>query len=171
MVKLASHALVLVGICLGVVVSGCGGDAGVLREAKDRAEIEHLMWRYARALDTSDAEAYASVYTEDGQFVAGGNATKGREALRNMIAGFKQRNDDRRAAGETVVQLYHMNADTYIEFLDADHARHHTYWLTLAAGTGQENPPRVLAAGHGVDELVRVNGAWLIKSRDVAPQN
>ena len=171
MVKLANRTLVLVGTCLGIAGIAQAGDADVLREAKDRAEIEHLMWRYARALDSSDAEAYASVYTDDGQFSASGNATKGREALRNMIVGFKQRNDERRAAGETVVQLYHMTADTYIEFLGPDHARHHSYWLTMAGGTGQENPPRVLAAGRGVDELVRVNGEWLIKSREVAPQN
>jgi len=29
---------------------------------------------------------------------------------------------------------------------------------------------RVAAAGRGVDQLVRVNGQWLIKARDVAPQ-
>jgi hypothetical protein len=43
--------------------------------------------------------------------------------------------------------------------------------MTMAGAAGQETPPRVLAAGRGVDELVRVNGAWLIKSRDVTPQN
>jgi uncharacterized protein (TIGR02246 family) len=158
-------------MCLGIVGSAQAGEADVLREAQDRAAIEHLMWRYARALDSFDAETYVSVYTEDGQFSAGGNATKGREALRTMIAGFKQRNDERRAAGETVVQLYHMTADTYVEFLGPDHVRHHSYWLTVAGGTGQESPPRVIAAGRGVDELVRVNGEWLIKSRDVTPQN
>ena len=31
----------------------------VLRESRDRAEIEDLMWRYARALDTGNGEAYA----------------------------------------------------------------------------------------------------------------
>ena len=43
------------------------------REAKDRAEIEELMWRYTRALDTGDGTAYASTYTVDGQFGAGAN--------------------------------------------------------------------------------------------------
>ncbi len=44
------------------------GDADVMREAKDRGEIEKLMWDYARALDTGNAEAYAAVYTVDGAF-------------------------------------------------------------------------------------------------------
>ena len=43
------------------------GDDDVIRQARDRTEIEALMWRYVRALDTNDAEAYAAVYTPDGQ--------------------------------------------------------------------------------------------------------
>jgi len=34
---------------------------------------------------------YASLYTVDGQFSAGANATKGREALKSMISGTPQR--------------------------------------------------------------------------------
>jgi hypothetical protein len=34
-------------------------DSDVVREAQDRAAIERLMWNYARALDSYDAEAYA----------------------------------------------------------------------------------------------------------------
>jgi hypothetical protein len=52
------------------------------QEAKDRAEIEALMWRYTRAPDTDDGTTYAATYTVDGQFVAGTNATKGREVRR-----------------------------------------------------------------------------------------
>ena len=171
MAKLASRALILVGVLFGAAGSAQAAEADVLREAQDRAEIEHLMWRYARALDSFDAEAYASVYTEDGQFSAGGSATKGREALRNMVAGIKQGRETRAAAGETVAPLYHMTANSYIEFLGPDQARLHSYWLTLSGGMGQGSSPSVLAAGRGVDELVRVNGKWLIKSRDVTPQN
>ena len=32
-------------------------------------------------------------------------------------------------------------------------------------------PPRVASAGRGVDELVRVNGKWLIKLRKVTPSD
>lgn len=171
MVKLVSRAMVLVGISLGLAGAAIASDADVLQQAKDRAEIEHLMWRYARALDTFDEEAYASVYTEDGQFIAGANATKGREALKSMITGIEQGRATRAAAGETITPLYHMTANSHIEFLGPDQARVHTYWLTMAGASGQENPPRVLAAGRGVDEVVRVNGEWLIRSRNVAPQD
>ena len=71
-------AAVLMGLVLtaGVVFTASKSDNDVLREARDRTEIEDLMWRYARALDTNDAEAYASAYAPDGQFSAGANATR-----------------------------------------------------------------------------------------------
>ena len=53
-------------------------DNGTEREAHDRAQIEKLMWQYVRALDTENADAYAAVYTPDGQFGSGANAVKGR---------------------------------------------------------------------------------------------
>ena len=133
--------------------------------AEDRAQIEELMWRYARALDSFDAEAYASVYTEDGQFQAGATATKGRDALRQMVANLGQ---NRTAESPP---MFHMTTDSYIEFIDENTARHHTYWLTVFGAAGQGQAPRVAAAGRGVDELVRVNGQWLIRSRNVAPQD
>src|SRR5690606_4091764 len=151
----------LVYFALAAAAAGLSGAALAedAARAQDRAEIEALMWRYARALDTFDPDAYAAVYTEDGEFKAGGNATKGREALRQMIAGLAQNRD------ESSPPMYHMTTDSYIEFIDESTARHHTYWLTVFGAAGQGQAPRVAAAGRGVDELVKVDGKWLIKSR------
>jgi hypothetical protein len=60
----------------GAVFTATTSDDQVLREARDRQEIDELMWRYARALDTGDAEGYAALYTADGQFSAGATATR-----------------------------------------------------------------------------------------------
>ena len=144
--------------CLSVLVAG----PALAERTEDREAIEALMWRYARALDTWNADAYAAVYTEDGQFGVGENATKGREALRNMIAAFTAgRNSD-----NPPPQLYHMTTDTWIEFIDATHARHHSYWITMRAATA-DAPAGVAAVGVGVDELVKVDGEWLIQVRNV----
>lgn len=45
----------------------------------------------------------------------------------------------------------------------------HSYWQTLFAPADPKSRPQVAAAGRGIDELVRVNGHWLIKKRDVMP--
>ncbi|HEY8519483.1 MAG TPA: nuclear transport factor 2 family protein [Gammaproteobacteria bacterium] len=155
----------------GAAGSASADDADVLREARDRAEIQALMWRYVRALDTLDADAYASVFTEDGQFGSGRNAAKGRAALRGMIENLAKARAEREAKGEPSPPMYHVITNSHIEFLDADHARYHSYWMTVFGASGEGTTPRVAAAGRGVDELVRVDGRWLIRSRNVAPQD
>src|SRR5438876_2699330 len=148
------------------------GQDNSAREAKDRPEIEALMWRYARALDTGDGTAYAATYTVDGQFGTGANATKGREALKKMVDGVKDQQAAAKAKGEASrPPMYHMEANTWIEFIDKDHARYHAYYLTAFGAGGENVPPRVAAAGRSVNDLERVSGKWLIKLRDVAPRD
>jgi hypothetical protein len=149
-----------------------GAQDNAAREARDRAEIEALMWRYTRALDSYNPDAYAGAYTPDGQFQAGGpNATKGREALHKMVADLKERRAQAIAKGETPAPMYHMTMNSKLTFVDKDHARIEAYWQTVFGAVGQQVPVRVAAAGRSIDELVRVNGQWLIQSRNVAPRD
>jgi hypothetical protein len=140
-------------------------------EAQDRVQIEKLMWDYTRALDTLDGDAYAATYAPDGQFGSGTNAAKGHDALKKMITDLHQRNADSEAKGEKRPAMYRMSANSYLEFIDKDHARMQDYWMTVFAGTGPNVPVRVAAAGRDVNDIVRVNGKWLIQTRDVAPKD
>jgi len=141
-------------------------------EAQDRAQIDKLMWQYVRALDTENADAYAAVFTPDGQFGTGANAVKGSDALKKMINGFRQRNADNEAkTGQKGPAMYHVITNSYLEFVDKDHARLEAYWMTVFGAAADKTPPRVAAAGREVDEIVRLNGQWLIKARDVAPKD
>jgi hypothetical protein len=161
-------AAVCAAAAASVVVSGQDNSA---REARDRAEIEELMWRYTRALDTGDGTAYAATYTVDGQFTAGGTPTRGRDALEKMVDAIGAQQAAAKAKGETRPAMYHMETNTWLEFVDRDHARHHAYYLTAFGAAGESTPLRVAAVGRSVDHLERVNGKWLIKSRDVAPRD
>src|ERR1700733_15395366 len=100
-------------------------------EAQDRAQIEKLMWRYTRALDTENPDAYAATYTPDGQFGSGANAVKGHDALKKMIADLRQRAAESEAKGEKRPAMYHMEMNTYIEIVDKDRARVEGYWQTV----------------------------------------
>jgi uncharacterized protein (TIGR02246 family) len=168
-IRIVAVAAVVGAIALASTHLGAQDTAA--REARDRAEIEALMWRYVRALDTADAEAYASVYTADGQFRSGANATKGRPALKKMVADIKDRQVAAAAKGEAGPPMYHMTMNSHLTFVDKDHARLEAYWQTVFGAAGQNVPPRVAAAGRSIDQLVRVNGQWLIQSRDVAPRD
>ena len=139
------------------------------REAQDRAEIAELMWNYTRALDTLNAEAYVRAYTPDGAF----GKTKGRDALHKMVTDLQKSQAERTAKGEPRGGMYHIETNEHIEFTDHDHAKYHYYWMTVfgaAQGAPAGTAARIAAVGHGVDDLVRVNGKWLIKFRNVSPE-
>jgi hypothetical protein len=141
------------------------------KEMQDRIQIENLMWRYVRALDTFNADAYAATFTPDGQFGSGPTATKGRDALKKMIQGLANPPADKSGkAPAPRAPMYHVITQPHMEFLDKDHVHYEAYWTTTFGAVGQ-TPARVAAAGREVDELVRVNGQWLIKLRDVAPRD
>ncbi len=140
------------------------------REAKDRAAIEKLMWTYARALDTLNADAYIATFTPDGQFGGGANATKGHAALHKMIADLKARNVETESkSGKKPPAMFHTSMNPYLEFVDKDHAIFRAYWTTTFAGDAPGAAARVAAVGWERNQLVRVNGKWLIQVRDTAP--
>ena len=128
----------------------------------DREAIEALMWRYDRSLDNLDAEAYAANFTPDGAF---GQVKK---MITDLVTGFEQR----RQAGETIGKMHHFTMNQWIEFTGADTARYHYYHQTVfgtGGAAGSPTAPRMAAAGQGVDDLVKVDGKWYIKYRNVAP--
>lgn len=137
----------------------------LLMESQVRAEVEQLMWDYVRAADNLDAEAYAAVFTEDGRF----NNVAGREALRNMITGMEASMRPRRENGTLTGNMHHIMSNQTIEVLSPTRARVHYYWMTVFGGPGTNPVPRVAAVGNGVDDVVKVNGRWLIQSRNVQP--
>jgi predicted SnoaL-like aldol condensation-catalyzing enzyme len=135
---------------------------------EDRAAINALMWRYDRSLDNFDAEAYAANFTPDGAF----GQVKGHDALKKMITDLVAGQDTRRAAGETIGKMHHFTMNPWLEFTSPTTARFHYYHQTVFGTGGRlDSPtaPRMAAAGQGVDDLVKIDGKWYIKYRNVAP--
>jgi len=133
----------------------------------DKEAIEALMWRYTRALDTFDPDAYVAVFTEDGSF---GNV-KGRDALYKMIKDFRDGREEQAAAGNPPAPMFHATENAWTVYVTEDHVRHHAYWVTYFGANGPDSPARMVSVGRSVDDLVRVDGQWLIQSRNVAPQD
>lgn len=156
-------------VLMTLVVSTSIAAENDLVRAQDRVEIEQLMWNYIHALDSGNAEAYAALFAPDGQFGRGANAVKGREALRKMVADARQKleaeNKTDNKSDKKKPRMYHVVTNPHIEFIDKDHARFHAYWMGVFTSGG------VTSAGREVNELVRINGQWLISVRDVDPQD
>ena len=125
----------------------------------DRVEIEDLMWRYVRAIDGWNPDAYASVFTPEGSFMG----TSGRDNLRGMVR------DLMANRGEDAPALHHIMSNQNIEFTGPDSAVVHYYWQTVTGGSPGAAQPQVLAAGRGRDEVVKMDGEWLIANRNVMP--
>jgi hypothetical protein len=149
---------------LAIATAATADDAKLLREANDRAEIQALMWRYVRALDTLDVDAYVAVFTEDAQF---GNA-KGRDGIRQLISGVKGARERGLAAGESVTPTYQSITNMTIQFSSDSTATVEGYFMALFGAQGT-NPPRVATAGVEKNEVVKVGEQWLIKVRAVSP--
>jgi uncharacterized protein (TIGR02246 family) len=131
----------------------------VMREAQDRAAIEKLMWDYVRAIDSWNPDAYAAVFTEDGTFMD----TTGRDNLRTMVSDLAgNRADD-------APMLHHVMSNQSIDFVNPNRAVVNYYWQTVTRGAPGGDAPQMLAQGWGRDEVVKLEGRWLIKHRDVTP--
>jgi hypothetical protein len=140
----------------------------LVQRYQDREAIEALMWRYDRSLDNLDAEAYAANFTPDGAF----GQVKGHEALKKMINDLAANQEERRAAGETIGKMHHFTMNQWLEFTGPDTARFHYYHQTVfgtGGRIGSPTAPVMAAAGQGVDDLVKIDGKWYIKYRNVAP--
>jgi uncharacterized protein (TIGR02246 family) len=149
------NALVVFAVFLLAAANFPGAHA---QSAADREAIHELMWRYARAFETLDPETYVALFAEDGQF----GPDQGQDALRTML-------EELRDSRVDSPQEYLLITDARIEFIDATHARHHHYWMTVFEAAEAGESPRVSGVGRGVDELVKIDGEWLIETR-LAPQ-
>jgi SnoaL-like protein len=148
-------------------VAGAASPAPYVGTAEDRAAIEKLMWSYDRALDRFDADSYVTKFTSDGAF----GQVKGREALHKMVADLKTGQEERKAKGEKIGTMRHFTMNQFLEFTGPTTARYHYYHQTVfgtGGRIGSPDAPVVVAAGNGVDDLVKVGGQWLIKYRNVA---
>lgn len=150
--------------CAMATAAASADDAQRLREAADRAEIEALMWRYQRALDTLDVDAYVAVFTENAQF----GTARGRDGIRALISGIKAAREKNTEPGKPVTPTYQSANNMAIEFLSADRARIDGYYTAFLGAQG-DKPPRLATVGREVDEVVRVAGHWLIDRRTVSP--
>ncbi len=136
-------------------------DAPATVELAERAAIQNLVVKYTIALDTLDADMYASVFAEDAEFTFGGNTYKGRDAIRKIVTGLQER----RAGQPDAAKSYHALTNTYVELVNDHEARHRSYWQTI---TGPSSGPfNVGGMGRYEDTLVKRKGEWLIQKRQI----
>lgn len=140
-------------------------------DIRDRMMIEELMNKYLYALDKVDPEAYAAVFTEDGELIvretdsADDYLERGREEIKAYAVGLRESWGMPLfgEGGPPFGPLRHVYYNFIVE-LEGNTASAETYWTTMA-----ENPnggAAVIASmGRSEDTFVKLNGQWLFKTR------
>ena len=124
---------------------------------------EELVVRYVHALDTLDADAYASVFTEDAVYETPMGVYEGRAAIRKIVTDLQANRARAEAEGREPLALYHVMSNSSIELIDADEARHKSYAQTVRAA---DNGQFVVGfMGRYEDVIVKRDGRWQILSR------
>ncbi len=132
---------------------------------QDRVEIYELYARYSWALDTGDTDAYVALFTEDAEATeeTANGATevyKGHAAIRNLVLKFHSRAD---FPG-------HQHQMSQFVFEPDPQGRPHQ-WVVRSYACATINqpphPPRLHWCGHVRDVVVKVNGAWRIRSKAI----
>ena len=130
--------------------------------AEDRAAIEDLQARYLFALDFHDPDLYVSTFTEDGVLDYGSGEVKGRQAIKDVIAGMPK---PRPVAGKRDGAARH-NISNIVITVEGNKAFGRSYWFHYS----NDNPDRrgvFDGFGHYEDELIKVNGKWLFTKRKI----
>lgn len=135
--------------------------------ADDRAEIENVSNRYMVAVDAGDIETVMSTWAEDGVLDSVLGVQHGRAEIRKAMSGFVG-GAARAPVPENATsrpRTRHQIVNHVID-VDGNSAKSIAYWFALTNGTPQKDV-QLLYFGHYEDELVKVGGRWLFKSRKV----
>lgn len=122
----------------------------------DRLAIDQLVaGDYPRALDARDWNAYVANFTDDGELVLGPQTAKGKDGMKGMLSGLP--------AEPHVIHV--ISNLSYA--INGDSATGGAYWQDIGIG---DSPHGVLAAGHYLDSLRKINGAWKFTKREIVIQ-
>jgi SnoaL-like protein len=139
-----------------------GDIAARLRRLEDLEQIRRLFTEYKIVLDRQDFAAYADLFAEDGEFVAGPGVAKGRAAIREMVEAMPSSGLLARAPGDD----YHVIVNPLIELDPHDPDRAHAELTWLYVVKGPDGTPKLAKLGHYNDTLVREAGHWHFLRRE-----
>ena len=134
--------------------------------ADDRAEIENLSNRYMVAVDAGDIETVMSTWAEDGELIWVFGHEKGKAAVRKAMSGFGGARPVNIPEGAKSRPRTRHQIINHVIDVTGDTAKTIAYWFAFTNNTPQGDV-QLLYFGHYEDELVRVNGKWLFKTRKV----
>ena len=133
---------------------------------QDRAQIEDLMARYLFAIDYNNWDDYAGTFAEDGELEFASGTSKGRPAIKAMVAKFAEgigrfyHTEDGKPA-----KLRHVILQSVVR-VEGKRAWARSLWLEMA-NHGPGDTMKMGTYGVYEDDLKKVDGQWLFAKRRV----
>jgi ketosteroid isomerase-like protein len=134
-----------------------------LRTLEDQEEIRQLYARYMHYLDHRDMVRYSELFTEDGVVLADQGKWEGRAAMQKM---FEPRTGTDGKQHDPPPMMVHMVTDIVIH-VNGDEARGWGKYFAFFPPKGPGERATVSGIGGYNDWLVRVNGEWKFKKREI----
>lgn len=124
----------------------------------DRIQIEDMIVKYYVDMSAGKSHDLSLYYTEDAVLDVNGLISTGREAIEKLYAGFGG------SEAPAFKGALHMLLNNAIVNVDGNNA---TIWVVWTGFINEDikGAPKILEQGTEFDELVKVNGKWLIKKR------
>ena len=129
-----------------------------VQQLQDEHAIREVVVRYGEYLDARDYAAYASLFARDGVWTGGFGSATGPAAIQKML----EENLGKPEQGFINKANFHLMTTVVVD-VDGDTARARSRYTFFTASA--DNRPTVALAGRYVDQFVRENGTWKIKSR------
>jgi uncharacterized protein (TIGR02246 family) len=151
----------LSGSAAGQQPSSAAAMAARLQALEDKEAIHALLTNYGRTLDARDFAGFEQLFARDSEFVsgAGGAPAKGPAAIRALLEGLLKMN-----AAPRPGQDFHLFYNETIE-VSGDRATALSKGAFMVRGQNNRLEMSILANYH--DELVREDGRWKFKRRQI----
>lgn len=125
-----------------------------LQRLEDRDAIHQLFVDYGRHLDAGDIDAYAALFTEDGEVMLGPmGRVQGRSEIHALMS---------KVLTGKVGSAFHIISSPRVE-LAGDTATSEVMWTVLQRDA--EGKPKLTSLGRHVDQLRKEDGVWRIAQR------
>jgi uncharacterized protein (TIGR02246 family) len=129
-----------------------------VQQLEDEKAIREVVIRYGEHLDARDYAAYASLFASDGVWTGGFGSATGPAAIQAML----EKNLGKPEEGFVNKSNFHLNTTVVVD-VDGDTATVRSRYTFFTASP--DNRPTPALAGRYVDNFIRENGTWKIKSR------
>ena len=125
----------------------------------DRIQIEDILIRYYVDISAGSGHNLSQYFTEDAVFDVNGMVSKGRKAIAKMYGGLDEDNAH-------VGARLHMLLNNPIITVDGDKATVWAIW-TGVLNESMEKAPVIVDQGREYSELVKIDGKWYFKKRNI----